>query len=187
MSNPASRQAKPTKKGQRLARNSRKNRVRGWLWGSLLAICTLVGGPAAIVSFLPRVSVTPSDPVYPGDPLSSSFTIANENFIPLKHVMVDLALGRIGYGALNSNVVPTLGARLRWLPWQDHTLYMDDKFTVTPSDSIKSESGEADIAIIISYQPWIIPWRREKVFRFKTHKDDVGGGFHWFHTPLPNE
>jgi len=34
--------------------------------------------------------------------------------------------------------------------------------------------GNADIDIVVSYQPWFLPWTREKTYRFKTYKQTNG-------------
>lgn len=66
-------------------KNSIGKRANRLLWGAILSIATLIG--AAAVG-LPRPSVSQSDPVDPNNSMSASFTVTNNNYIPLWHVTV---------------------------------------------------------------------------------------------------
>jgi hypothetical protein len=78
-------------------------------------------------------------------------------------------------------------SRLEFPEWANHTLTMDKRFTITldqlfhaPDEVLNSPKrpGNADIDIVISYQPWFLPWTCEKVYRFKTYKQ-TNGDFYW--------
>lgn len=76
------------------------------------------------------------------------------------------------------------GARFYNQSWINHELVPEQKFSATldpvldwliPSqarDSITVTS--AAITIVVEFQPWIIPWRRESKFRFATQKGPDG-------------
>src|ERR1700730_17434633 len=66
------------------------------LVGAVLGLATLLSVPAAVVAFWPRVTVTPSDPVDPEQPFSSSVTIAN-SLLPLDSVYPSIVLGDVSF------------------------------------------------------------------------------------------
>jgi hypothetical protein len=110
--------------------------------------------------------------------MSVSFTISNANVLPLWDVSASLGVGQINGRdrALDPGFVPNFATRLTNPEWQHHNLGMDDSFTVSP-ESMFRNAGPADIAIVISYKPWFLPWRREKVFRFVTARRSDGSTY----------
>ena len=156
----------------------------------ILALATLVGGVAAALVFLPRISVVPADPVDSSNPFSASFTITNTNFIPLRDVNVSLGVGQISTepAQLDPNFNPSFETRFSTGPeWSNHELQMDERFTITPTDSVRigppARLSGADIAIVVSYKPWFLPLRREKIFRFIAKKQ-TNGQFYWYSLPM---
>lgn len=159
------------------------------LIGIILGIATILGAAIAVLSLLPRPIVDPYGPVDPSNPFSASFTITNISFIPLEDLNVSMGLGQVVTepAQINPNFVPNFMSRLARPEWANHRLSMDEKFTITIGD-LFSFGGEAklsgaDIAIVISYRPWIIPLRREKIFRFVT-KRQTDGQLYWYSRPL---
>jgi hypothetical protein len=157
--------------------------VFAWVLGP----ATILGGIAAILVFLPRVTVSASDPPDPANPMSAAFTITNTNFIPLRSVDAALGIGQIMTlpAEPDPNFLPSFESRIDMPGWKGHDLDMDERFTMTPSDLFKLSPGAlggADIAIVVSYKPWILPWRREKVFRFIA-KRQTNGQFYWYSLP----
>jgi hypothetical protein len=136
----------------------------------LLGLATLIGGLAAILTFLPRVSVSQSDPVEPSNPFSASFTITNMNFIPLRAVGASVAVAQlIGAPAtMLTNVVADFTTRITRPEWNNHKLAMDQRFTITPAPIFAPADpsvrlGGADLAIVVT-KPWILPFARERSF-----------------------
>jgi len=152
----------------------------------ILGAATILG---AVVVFVPRPIVTQSDPVDVNNSMSASFTITNTTLIPLWHVSAFLAVGQVVPPGkeLDPTWVPNWQSRLFLPEWRDHLLGMDERFTITPGDifSISKEGpwAEGDIAIVINYEPWWLPVEREKIFRFKTHKQ-TNGHLYWYSVPL---
>jgi hypothetical protein len=63
------------------------------LWATLLAVATLVGGLAAVMTFFPRITVVAAaGPIDQSNPASIAFTITNSNVYPLEDVGVTLAV-----------------------------------------------------------------------------------------------
>jgi hypothetical protein len=65
----------------------------------ILALATVVGGAAAVVTFFPRITIEASGPFDPSPKPPVTFTIANTNVIPLEDVK---ATSPIFFGSLTS-------------------------------------------------------------------------------------
>jgi hypothetical protein len=168
------------KRKQVVTPNIKTTEKGNWLksgWTVFVGIATIVGLVVALLAFLPRVTVTPSDPVNSSNPFSAAFTIQDTGVVTLNDVSTYVGLGQIlTNGAKVDQIVPTFGSRLTMTPaWQNHTLPMDATLTITPMDVFVRipafpvrQTTFADIAVVIKYKPWIMPFHREKVFRFVT-------------------
>jgi hypothetical protein len=170
----------PTPKKQKQKVKEIKTRMK--LLPILLGICTLVGGA---VVFLPRPMVLPpSVPLDQKDQFSVSFDVSNSGYIPLTDCTASLGVGQITtQGAhLDPKFIPTFESRLVMPAWQNHKLSMDERFTIVLSDILRPVES-ADIAIIVSYKPWILPIHREKMFRFVTFKQ-TNGHQYWRSWPI---
>jgi hypothetical protein len=116
--------------------------------------------------------------------MSVSFDISNANFVTLNDVNVSLAIGQFGGAGtrVQSGRIPTFRTRFTNPDWEHHTLAIDDKITIV-LDSILRNVASADIAIVVSYKPWMLPFRREKLFRFVTFRRSDGMNY-WRSWPL---
>ena len=144
-----------------------KSKMWRKVFGSLLGVCTLAG--AAV--FFPRPTVSPpSMPFDPTDKFSVSFEISNNGYIPLNDCTAMLGVGQISGASahFDPSFIPSFKSRLVMPAWQHHRLGMDDRFTVVLSDLLQMGVQSADIAIVVSYKPWFLPIRREKIYRFVT-------------------
>ncbi len=152
------------------------------VWELLLAIATLVGLPAFVLTVLPRVSVSaPSAPLDPNNILSVSFDISNSGYIPLDDVSAKLGAGHIGapgepgiHSRLKPNGVPYFDVYFPIIQNQHHHLGLDERFTINPESQLGGYIRNADIAVIVSYQLWFVPWHTEKPFRFIAQPDGQG-------------
>ena len=133
---------------------------------------------AALVTFLPRVSMEPGDRVDPSDPLSETFTVTNSGIGSLYDVTAGICIGQIIMNPISFNPQQTFTlpcSEILRPEWKNHTLRMDERFTVTLQGIIEPGPGSgatisgADIAVLVQYHPWFMPFHREKAFRFITH------------------
>jgi hypothetical protein len=184
------KELKPRKRHTPLRTADKKRAHTSMLVAWILGIATLVGGIAAAATFLPRISVIPSDPVDPNNPFSVSFTITNSNFVSLRDVGARIALGQIMAEPLPFNPPKTLeygSGGITRPEWNHHKLGMDERFTITTQGIFGMLPGAklsgADLAIVVSYKPWIIPLRREAAFRFITHRQS-NGNLYWYSHPI---
>jgi hypothetical protein len=173
---------------------AKKPSHRNRLWRALAFVIGIPGVFAALVTFLPRVSVAATDPVDQTQPFTSSFTITNESIFPLRDVGA-------GFGIIESNTMPVPfdeqnRPRLKPRPdmfqftlpqWNGHSLDLNDKFSINTEHLYGLGGGAilsgADIYIVVHYQPWVIPWKRTRVFRFVTHHYK-NGSYTWLSFPL---
>jgi hypothetical protein len=187
------------KKDQQRQERSVETRKHRLLFSRLrsmfLRLVAIVGFFAAVITFLPRVSVIPGDPVETGDPFSASFTITPSNVFPLRNVgaMVSMIEFEARPRPFNEEKRPQitdidkLGGFTR-NEWNNHDLSMDEKFTISPYTTFVpanqfAVAAGADIAIVVEYQPWFIPIRRRQAFRFVTHRF-ADGSYRWYSYPL---
>jgi hypothetical protein len=153
---------------------------------------TLLGVFVAALSVLPRISISASNPVDPVDPFSASFPIANNGLIPIRDVRARIRLGRVltgGYSPIPGFVSNYEGrGGFRRPEWEIHYLRKNEKLTITtaglftlgPGPSL----GDDDIAIAVSFRPLLLPFQREKVFRFIV-RQRTDGNFYWY-SGIPN-
>jgi hypothetical protein len=157
--------------------------------GVAASFAALIGFASAVVTFLPRMQVDPEGPLDPSSPSPVSFTIANTGSIPLENVRALLGICSVGFNLTDKNPTPptmcprSLQSRMAPGKWNISRLGIDEKFAVTLEDPLNGQVGYADISIIVEYEPWFIPWRREKEFRFETRKLS-DAKLHWFPHPL---
>ena len=108
----------------------------------------IVGGLAALFTFLPRVSMNPSDQADPTNPFAESFTITNTGYIPLHHVDARIVVGQVAAEPLPFNPPKTftLGSGGIVRPeWLDHTVATDERFAVS-TEGIFGMGGNAKLS-----------------------------------------
>jgi hypothetical protein len=153
-----------------------------------LAAAVLAGGTAAALLYLPGVMVDPAGAVDPSNPYPISFAISDANIIPLENVNVYLV---ICYAVAAPVPVappcqPPFKTRKFKAGWRGHSLPADQPFTIVLDDFLRFAPpaifGGADISIIVEYQPWFVPVRQEKEFRFATELG-TDGKLYWASRP----
>lgn len=153
-----------------------------------LALTSLGVGLLGVLSFLPRPSVSASEPVDIENPFSSAFTVTNGNIIPLSDVRIGVAPVRMpvnGGWLIGDELQENRLGFLFNTKWEHHTLRMDEQYSVTPSDifDLVGPFQGADLAIVVQYKPWFLPISRSKAFRFQAHRQ-TNGRYYWYPTPL---
>jgi hypothetical protein len=192
MSNKAPKQPKSQTKRQRGKETPPNKAIFRRVLKFLIAGIGIVASLLAFVALIPRVSVpVPSAAADPNNILSSSFEITNTGHVPLNDVSVKIAAGYIYstktgngiHGILKGNGAPKFNITFELKSAQHHHLGLDDKITINPESNLTGFVDQADIAIIVEYQPWVIPIRREKYFRFIAMKDWQGNTY-WRSWPV---
>lgn len=151
----------------------------------MVGIPSIAATVVTLLALLPRPVVSsPTGPTDPANSFSVSYDVSNAAFVPLRDVSASLAVGQItGTGAkLTPQFIPSFESRFTNPEWQGHNLGMDERFTIN-LESMFRQVGYADIAIVVSYKPWVLPFKREKIFRFVTFKHP-NGEIYWRSWPL---
>jgi hypothetical protein len=150
------------------------------------SIGTVLGLIYAILLFWPQISVEPTATADSSNPLSGYFKITNEQSYPLTVVSIEASLrcAKIGTGndtgPLDKCLPSMRSANQRW---SKHTLDAHEPYEITPGDRIFITPGGllyAQMAIFVSYRPWLLPIHREKEFRFETRRLS-DGRIEWLH------
>jgi hypothetical protein len=161
--------------------------------GALLGLATLVGVPAAVVAFWPRVTVTASDPVDPTQPFSSSMTITN-GLLPLDSVYPSIAVGDVGFmmngKAIHIKSTNPYGAVLGH-DWPQRDMGIDEKVTFALNDlplppfyADQKELIDAKIAVVVNYKLPIVHVKLQKRFYFFARRQ-TNGNFYWYSDSNP--
>ncbi len=161
------------------------------LFLEILAGCGVVGLVAAILSLYPRPNVSFGDPAIPDDVLSASFTFSNNGYISLSHVRILFSPEVFELSPHSLSLVGSKdrGTRFDVGRWGEYKNFgIDDKFTVTLNElfrdshipflpkGMKVVNGR--FSFIIEYNPWIFPFKKEKIFPFRTYKQP-NGNLYW--------
>jgi hypothetical protein len=175
------KQQKPQQKAQ-------KTETRVSPLAILLVLATLSGGAAAVVTFVPRVTVNASDPVNQDDPFSSSITITNTGYMPLVSVTPKMGLGGVVYSREANPPAEPPDQKFdysTWLQrpeWGPHDMGLDDKITIALNELLNIQGAPiawADIAVAVEYEIPIIHLKRQKVFHLTT-KRQTNGHLYWY-------
>jgi hypothetical protein len=179
-------------KSKRPRKRVRKKKIEISPLGVLLGIATLIGAVAAIVTLLPRTTVSISEPADPNKPFSSSVTVTNSGYLPLHQVGAELAIRKIIAGNIPIEGESNYGSQMFTTAWRGHSLGLDNQFTfalndlqIYPFQADLKNFSEADIAIVVTYQLPYIGLKEEKIFPFIARRQ-TNGDFYWYAASVPN-
>ena len=170
---------------QKLETSVNKTKTQFRLRALLAGTITTIGVVGTLVAFWPRPVVSASDPVDLDNPFSASFTITNNNVVPLHNLDVSVALGNIKTA---KNIIlqgsdKQFRSLLRRPEWTHQQLDMDEKFSITIADLFNVRTNpviEAKIRIHVSYNPWLLHFiKRQKSFGFEL-KRQTNNKLYWY-------
>jgi hypothetical protein len=158
----------------------------------VLALATLIGVPAAVVAFWPRMTVTASALFDESNAYSETFTVANIGFLPFEDVQMGVGICQIETEKHDFAVSPNncendiphimVGGASWWTP----ELRRDEPFSIVLSDGLNvvttkyrkahptvvasiqmmSELKAANVIVSVQFKPWPLPHKMFKYFRF---------------------
>jgi hypothetical protein len=150
---------------------------------------------AAIVTFLPSVSIVQPGSFDPTHPFSSPFQIKNTNIIPLDNLQVYIGICNI----FTSQIAPGLHkcerdkeARLStfWISmarWKFSRIAKDAEVDVPLGDAVNIAPPmvlvAGDIVVSVVYNLWFLPWTYGTAKRFYTRRQ-ADGQLYWLETTL---
>jgi hypothetical protein len=172
----------------------------GYSWRVLIGLSVVVTILAGGAFFLPHLTVEPTEPIIDDVSVPSpiTFKIHNTGIIPLWEAQPFL-----GVCSLEMNVGPykqpkfpastkeptpqtqcpgsLYGGKIGSDKWPPTALEIDKYFDIALQDFfyIGTQVIRYDVAIIVNYQPWFIPWPRHKEFRYDT-RVLADGKLRWF-------
>ena len=164
-------------------------KARKLAWTAISATATLL----AFWIWWPRVNVSVSTPLDPQNVLSAPFVISNTGNITLNHANVVIIASYLNIPTSKNPLIVRLhdedkgtgkqGLAFADPSWQDHKIEIDKSITINPESQIIGRTSEADIVLLVSYNPWLLPFRKENRFRFVARKDG-SGNVYWRSWPL---
>jgi hypothetical protein len=146
-------------------------------WALVAGIGVVIG---IAISIYPRISVSPSPLLYPPDPFTARFVIANEGYLRINNVKCLCFYQNV----LSENKVmweKSIAPDELDIP----TIESGEKasFECSRPPFTSTQIQRADIDISVSFKPSLIPWQIEKAFRF-VGEPTADGSLHWFPQPL---
>lgn len=186
MSNKAIKVPKPKKQRQKAKEKEANKKSILSPWRIASGIATLVG-ILGLVTFLPHITTTISDPVDPNNPFSASVTITNTGVFTLDEVEPFFGLRKMTFGgpaATRTWLGPAQQyTRFGIRGWHASSLDPDKNFTFALDEIWGNQPNlrSADVAVIVQYQVPLVHWKREKTFPYSAIKQ-TNGRFYWYAT-----
>jgi hypothetical protein len=175
----------------------------------ILGVSTIVGVPAAVIAFWPRMTVVPSGLVEETNAYSQIFTVTNTGFLPFEDMHMGLGICSIETEKhdffISGDNCDAGGPRLLFTgsSWQTPELRRDEPFTVvltdalnTPTDRFRSEHPNVVLGtqmmsrlkamnalFAVSFKPWPWPWHIRFRYRFVA-SEQPNGKVIWRSVPL---
>jgi hypothetical protein len=166
------------------------------LFQAVLVGATLLGGAAAILSFVPRLSVSPQTPLVSSNAFTAPFLVSNDGFITLYKVTAACAAKGVLYVDPDQ---PNKKLMLEWAGGDEHEtggmLSPEDAPEIPPTGKVAFHCALTDlpmpaewvcsahILLIIKYHapmlPFIDRYRRQ---RFELVRDSTGQ-IRWLEEP----
>ncbi len=170
---------------------------------------SVVGLASGVVTFWPRPLMDVGSQSDVHDALSATFTVRNNGIVPTRQLSLVMGLCtlvqmpepgkggaqvtlRAAHGEATSDPsqegceIGSLNIRFATSKWKYQELRMDESWegiSIRDIDLGRYSLVSGSISFAIQFQPWFIPIKREKEFRF-TIKETAPGQFSWFETPL---
>lgn len=173
---------KTTPRLKKAVREKKTDKIPFRIFSGTAALAGILG----LVTFLPRVTVTVSNPLDPTNPFSATATVSNTGYLPLYSVQPAFGLKKMTFGnpaaprtieSSSKNSYVGLASSL----WRPSDLGIDDKFTFGLNEIWGKQPNllNADIAILVKYEIPIIHLKREKIFPLTAVKQ-TNGQFYWY-------
>jgi hypothetical protein len=161
-------------------------------WKVIVPLSVLLGLFASVLFFLPRLSFDLDVSDVSDDPFPVAFVITNTNIVPLENVSVAIGVCywragltinvyETGIGQVKDCDVKPHNTLLVPPGWSGHRLAPDERYKLFLIDGFSSpkqipllrkDFKEADISIVVSFKPWIAPFRVTREARFRARVND---------------
>lgn len=199
------------KTSQNIRQKDATAQISSKTFGKMFSVfVTAMGLAAAVVTFWPRLTVSPSGLYDEQNPYSEIFTVLNTGFLPLYDVTI--AIGFCSFETEKRNDLtfsnnncdgglPHIRLSTPW--WETKQFLRDEPFSVTLTDALNvatdtyksthpnvimgfkllSRLKRADAIVIVAYRPMLYPWLVQSAFRFLA-EEQPNGKLLWKSIPL---
>lgn len=130
----------------------------------LPALCTIAA--FMIVIWWPRLDFRPGEAVSPSDPFDTPFFLRNDGYLSIKDIEFTCVLRDVRFRVPQEGGIENIGLGLpdakvaKLGPGESHSVEFNRLFAGT-------RVGQADIEVMLTYSPFLVPIRLEKSQRFK--------------------
>jgi hypothetical protein len=142
---------------------------------------------ATVVTLYPRVTITVAGPSDDKNPLSASFTISNDGFLPATTIMAMCTLKNLNLGNSANLNIEQNGEQVAFGPkWEVAKLSPGEKMGIPISNCliVPYESlTDANVGLRVTYRPYPFTfWERHSTSVFQV-KSIGAGHFYWYSSP----
>lgn len=136
------------------------------------------------LALVPRPVVSQVVSAMPTNLLATSFSVTNNGYLPMYNTefscgVINMdAKGKQKLGGGFRIVKPEQRASVIKYTQSYSAKCSQNLFGFIGENSEKQPITNADIEILVSFEPWLLPWREEKSFRFTTVTGD-DNKLHW--------
>jgi hypothetical protein len=135
-------------------------------WKTTLYILGIFAIMAGAMSFLPKISVTPSELLDPSNPFSAPFIISNEGVLPFHSVSYRVHIREVQSEDGAKVIIYKKGITIS--DFLISNISPGEKATTGVPFPFKFQTRikSADITFVVIYRPDWLPWHGEQRFRF---------------------
>lgn len=125
-----------------------------------------------VVTIYPRVTITVAGPSDDKNPLSASFTISNDGFLPATTIVAMCTLKNLNLGNSANRNIEQNGEQVPFGPkWEVAKLWPGEKMGIPISNCLivlYESLTDANIGLLVTYRPYLIPfWKRHATSVFQ--------------------
>lgn len=139
----------------------------------------------AILTLYLRLTISVAGPSDDRTPLTASFTISNDGYLPLRSVEAYCTLFHLRVGGAKAD--STTGEEVPLGPgWKVDTLYPGEKMGIPVSNCfiLPAESlNDAQIGLLVRYHPYLLPFWEPKVRSIVIVRSIGDNHFYWYSAP----
>jgi hypothetical protein len=158
-------------------------KLRSALSWTLSTLAAVVGILGFLMTLYPRLTVMTSGPSDDKNPLSASFTISNDGYLPAYSVVAQCMVGEISMGRpfTGGGTLVPIGSP----QWKEPRLYPGAKMAIPFSNCFivpNEVLTGAHVGLLVTYRPLLWPFKRQLITVY-TARSIGNGHFYWYTGP----
>jgi hypothetical protein len=168
-----------------------QSKILLWLsqfWKLIVVFSVVLGIIVSFLSLTPNIAVSTSQSLDPKDPLATPFVITNNGLLPIHSVEILFGINTITTPPPWNQTVKNLSLGYAKPPLAVLDAHEPKTFWCPQAIKFPVPINLGDIAILVSYRPTFLFWRKKAERRFVTEKSQ-DGTIYWYSKPLsePNK